>query len=330
MAPIPKTMRGILIEKTGGVEVLQYRTNLPVPSLKEGEVLVKNDYVGINYIDTYFRTGLYPAPKPEILGREAEGTIVAVSDAGETHGFKPDDRAVWMSTAGYAEYTAVPADKAYAIPAGIQPGVAAAALLQGLTALTLIREAYAAQKGDWILVHAAAGGVGLWLCQLLRAVGARVIGTASTPDKIALARANGAEFVIDYSHEDVVARVSDITGGAGVVAVFDGVGKDTFEADLQLLARKGSLVSFGNASGPVPPFAIARLGAKNLKVLRPSLYNYIYTRDEAERYTAELFDLILKDAVEVRVHHVYPLADVATAHSDLEGRRTTGKLLLKT
>lgn len=278
---------------------------------------------------SYFRTGVYPAPKPEILGREGEGTIVAVSSTGETYGLKENDHVVWLTTGGYAEYTAVPAIKTFKIPSGIQPGIAAAALLQGLTALTLIREAYPVQKGDWILVHAAAGGVGLWLSQLLRVVGAKVIGTASTAAKIELARANGAEYTINYTEEDVVERVNALTGGAGVAAVFDGVGKDTFDTDLAVLARKGTLASFGNASGVVPPLTIARLSPKNLKLLRPTLFSYIETREESTKFVDELFDLILHHGIDVRVHEVYPLADVARAHSDLEGRKTTGKLLLK-
>jgi NADPH:quinone reductase len=185
------------------------------------------------------------------------------------------------------------------------------------------------QKGEWALVHAAAGGVGLWLCQLLHAVGARVIGTASTDAKVALARENGAEFMVNYGHENVVERVNEITGGAGVSVVFDGVGASTFEDDLKLLARKGTLASFGSASGPVPPFAIARLSQKNLKVLRPTLLNYIYTREEFERYSNELFGFIVGRQVKVHIHEIYPLQEVARAHTDLEGRKTTGKLLLK-
>lgn len=194
--------------------------------------------------------------------------------------------------------------------------------------MTLIRESYFVRKGDWILVHAAAGGVGLWLCQLLKAVGAKVIGTASTEEKIKLAKENGAEFMINYSHENWVERVKEITSGEGVAAVFDGVGASTFDGDLQVLARKGTLASFGNASGAVPPFPIAKLSQKNLKILRPTLFNYIATREEFEKYAGELFDFILKDNLNVRMD-VYPLEDVAKAHIDLEGRKTTGKLLLK-
>ncbi|KAG4415397.1 hypothetical protein IFR04_011446 [Cadophora malorum] len=326
---IPKTMKGVLIEETGGVEVLQYKTDLPVPSPKAGEVLVKNDFIGVNYIDTYFRTGLYPAPKPEILGREAEGTIVAVGD-GDILNLKVGDRVVWLGTSAYAEYSAAPAAKTHILPSELSPGIAAASILQGLTALTLIREAYHVQKDDWVLVHAAAGGVGLWLCQLLKAVGARTIGTASTSEKIELAKKNGAEFMINYKEEkDLVGKVKDLTGGAGVHAVFDSTGKDQFENDLEVVARKGTVVSYGNSSGAVPPFTISKLSGKNIKVLRPTLFNYIYTREEYERYTAELFDFIIKDKLNVRVHETYPLADIARAHTDLEGRKTTGKLILK-
>jgi len=329
---IPKTMKGVLIEKTGGVEVLDYKTNLPVPVPKEGEILVKNDFIGINYIDTYFRTGLYPAPKPEVLGREAEGTIVATG-GGELYGMKEGDHVVWMGMSAYAEYSVAPAAKSHIVPSGLEPGQAAAAMLQGLTALTLIRESHTVQKGEWVLVHAAAGGVGLWLCQLLKATGARVIGTASTEEKIELAKVNGAEVMINYktlgTGEEFVKQVKDITGGQGVAVAFDSVGKTTFDSDLEVVARKGTVVSFGNASGAVPPFSIAKLAAKNLKVLRPTLFNYIYTREEFEGYAAELFGFIVKDKMNVQVYEVYPLEDIKRAHTDIEGRKTTGKLLLK-
>ena len=234
-----------------------------------------------------------------------------------------------MGIGAYAEYTACPAQKAILIPEGVKPTQAAAGLFQGLTALTLIRESHYVQKDEWALVHAAAGGVGLWLCQLLHAAGARVIGTASREAKIELAKENGAEFMINYSHESVVERVNEITNGAGVCVVFDGVGASTFDDDLKLLARKGTLVSFGNASGPVPPFAISRLSQKNLKVMRPMVFNYIYTREEFERYSNELFGFIAGGMAKVQIHEIYPLQEVARAHMDLEGRKTTGKLLLK-
>ncbi|TGO68986.1 hypothetical protein BOTNAR_0017g00510 [Botryotinia narcissicola] len=328
MSEIPKNMKGVVIEKTGGVEVLDYRSDVQVPVPGEGEVLVKNEFVGVNYIDTYFRTGLYPSPKPEILGREAEGTVVSFGPSTNTD-LKLNDRVVYMGTSAYAEYTVVPAAKVHTVPSELAPGIAAAAILQGLTALTLIREAYHVQRDDWILVHAAAGGVGLWLCQLLRVVGAKVIATASSEEKLKLAKENGATVGINNKEEDIVKRVLEITGGEGVHAAFDSVGKDTFDGDLEVVRRKGTVVSFGNASGAVPPFPISKLAAKNLKVLRPQLFGYIATREEFERYTAELFDFIIKDKLNVKIHEIYPLEEVRRAHMDIEGRGTTGKLLLK-
>lgn len=207
---------------------------------------------------SYFRTGLYPAPTwPYVLGREAEGTIVSAPSSKDSYGLKEGDRVVYLNENTYAEYTAANAAKAIKIPDAMEPTIACAALLQGLTALTLIRETHHVQKGDWVLVHAAAGGVGLWLCQLLKAVGAHTIGTASTEEKVGLAKKNGAEVMINYSHVDVKSKVMELTGNKGVVAVFDGVGKSTFDLSLDCLARKGTMASFGNASGAVPPLTIA-------------------------------------------------------------------------
>jgi NADPH2:quinone reductase len=207
----------------------------------------------------YFRTGLYPSKKPEILGREGYGTIVSLGSSSKPlHDLQVGDKVVWMSTGGYAEYTAAPALHTYKLPENLDPKLAIAGLLQGLTAVSLVREAHAVKKGEYVLVHAAAGGVGLLLCQMLKTVGARVIATASTQEKLDLAKQNGAEFLINYSEEkDLVGKVKEIAEGEGVHVVFDGVGKDTFEDDLQLVRRKGSLVTFGNASGAVPPFAVA-------------------------------------------------------------------------
>ncbi|KAK5112579.1 hypothetical protein LTR62_003892 [Meristemomyces frigidus] len=325
---IPSTMKGVIINKTGGTEVLEYKTDLPVPSPGEGQLLVHNDFVGVNYIDTYFRTGLYPAPHiPYTLGREAEGTVVKPG-TGNQFGLKEGDRVLILNESTYAEYTAANAAKAIKIPSFIKPKVGVAAFLQGLTALTLIREAHKVAKGDWVLVHAAAGGTGLWLVALLKATGANIIGTASTKEKVELAREAGAQHMINYSHEDVKAKVMELTGEKGVVAVFDGVGKSTFDLSMDCLARKGSLVSFGNASGAVPPVTIARLSAKNARLMRPTLFGYIATREEFEHYVNELFGLIESEGIEVRVHETYPLSEVKRAHEDLEGRRTTGKLLL--
>ena len=244
------------------------------------------------------------------------------------YGMSAGDRVVWMGEGAYAEYTATPAAKAVKIPSEMPKQIAAAGLLQGVTALSLVREAYHVNKGDWILIHAAAGGTGLWLCQLLKSIGANTIGTASTPEKVELAKKAGATHMINYSQDDVKSKVMELTKDQGVAAVFDGVGKTTFDLSLDCLARKGSMISFGNASGAVPPVTIAKLSPKNARLMRPTLFGYIVTRDEFEGYVNELFRFILKDKLDVRIHEVYPLSEVKRAHGDLEGRKSTGKLLL--
>lgn len=277
-AQIPQKMKGILIEKTGGTEVLQYKTDLPVPKPKEGEVLVKNDFIGINYIDTYFRTGLYPSTKPEILGKEASGHILSVGPS--VSGFKEGDRVVWMGSSGYAEYTSASAAKTIKIPDSISSPDACAAILQGLTAMTLVEEAYKVQKGDWILVTAASGGVGGWLCQILRAKGAHTIATVGSEAKVSVAKESGAEVVLVEAPGVVERKVKECTGGRGVAAVFDGVGRATFDRSLDVLARKGTLASFGNASGAVEPLTISLVfsyrweNQRNIVLLRPRVGDY--------------------------------------------------------
>ncbi|KAI8942768.1 hypothetical protein NX059_000812 [Plenodomus lindquistii] len=260
MSSLPKTMKAVYIEQTGGTDVLQYKTDVPVPEPKEGEVLVKNEFIGINYIDTYFRSGVYKPPHfPLILGREGAGTVAAIGPNAPSD-LSPGTRVAYMGMNAYAEYTAAPANTTVALPDNIDTKIAAASLLQALTALTLIREAHAVQKGDWVLVTAAAGGVGLLLCQMLKAIGAHVIATASTPEKRELARQNGAEVLLEYHEDDrdvFVKKVLETTGGEGVHAVFDSVGKATFDSSLATVRRKGTMVSFGNASGPVEGFALA-------------------------------------------------------------------------
>ncbi|KEY66298.1 hypothetical protein S7711_02761 [Stachybotrys chartarum IBT 7711] len=332
MASLPTSGKAIQISRNGGVEVLEY-TDVPVPALVEGKVLVKNHFSGVNYIDTYFRTGLYPAPHfPLVLGREGAGEVVAAHDSVSGAFAQPGTRVVFLSgndTASYAQYSVIPASKLIAIPEGVSTDVAAAAYLQGLTALTLIREAGNVQPGQWTFVHAAAGGVGGLLVQLLKATGAKVIATASTDEKLALAKKYGADYTIK-SDEDIVSKVKEITGGHGIDAIFDGVGKATFETDMEIAAFKGRVLSFGNASGAVPPVNILRLGAKNLSLHRPVLNPYIEERQDLERYTTELFELIKSNKLKVGIHKVYELADAASAHTDIESRKTTGKLLIKT
>lgn len=256
---LPNTQKAVVVERTGGPEVLEYRTDYPVPSPGEGEVLVHNAISGINYIDTYFRTGLYPSSKPEVLGREAAGRIVALGPNVEKYGFKLGDRVVWLGTDGYAEYTAVLAAKTVKLPPGLSDENAVAGFLSGLTALVLSHEAYPVQSGDWVLLHAAAGGTAFLMTQILRDIGARVIGTAGGPEKVVLVKSLGVEHVIDYRSpegKNWVKIVNDITGGQGVDVVFDSIGKDTWEGSLEAVRRKGTVVWFGNASGPVPPLPL--------------------------------------------------------------------------
>ncbi|KAL2400945.1 putative quinone oxidoreductase [Exophiala dermatitidis] len=333
MSSIPSTMKAIVVPQNGGPEVLQYSESHPVPQLADGQVLVKNNVSGVNFIDTYFRTGLYPAPAgfPMILGQEAAGTIAKIEGSNPL-GFKEGDRVVWIFRGGYAEYTAVPADRVVKIPAEVSDEHAVGGFLMVMTALSLVKEAYPAKKGDTILVHAAAGGMGLLLCQILRDMGVTVIGTAGGPEKCALAKENGATHVIDYKATggpSWVEQVLKLTDGKGVDCTYDGVGKDTWEGDLEVAKRKSKVVYFGNASGPVPPLNIAKLSAKNVSIMRSTLMNYILTREELEFYANGVLDLIKAGKLNIRIHKVYPLNDAAQAHKDLEGRKTTGKLLLK-
>lgn len=247
-------MKAILVDQTGGPEVLQFKTDHPVPVPQNGQLLIHNSISGINYIDTYFRTGLYPAPKPEVLGREGVGTVVALGSG--VSNFQVGDRVAWLGTAGYAEYSAVPAAKTIKVPDGIGDEQLMASFLSGLTVLTLVKETYAVQKGDWVLVHAAAGGAGFLMTQVLKSIGAKVIGTAGGPGKTGMVKDLGADVVIDYRSEDWVQRVKEVTGGRGVDVVYDSVGKDTWEGGLEVIKRKGTIVWFGNASGPVPPLPL--------------------------------------------------------------------------
>ncbi|KAL5362406.1 hypothetical protein BJX96DRAFT_166643 [Aspergillus floccosus] len=329
---VPTSMKAVIVEALGGPEVLEFKTDYPVPTPKEGQLLVKNNICGINYIDTYFRTGLYPSQKPEVLGREAAGTVVALGPGPNPYNFQVGDRVAWLSTGGYAEYTAVPAAKTVKIPEGISDEDVMASFLSGLTVLSFAKETYPVQKGDWVLLHAAAGGAGFLMTQILKSMGAKVIGTAGGPEKVALVKSLGADHVIDYRSEegkDWVSKVKEITGGRGVDVVYDSVGKDTWEGSLEAVKRKGTIVWFGNASGPVPPLPLNKLSPKCVKVARPTLFGYIETREEFEYYVNELFTLLKSGQLKVKIHKVYPLEQVAQAHIDLEGRKSTGKLLLK-
>ncbi|KAI5806779.1 hypothetical protein DFH27DRAFT_608951 [Peziza echinospora] len=331
--PLPKTYTAILVHNPGPNNTLTH-TSLPLNPPKANEILIRNTFAGVNYIDTYFRSGLYPLTSP-ILGTEAEGVIAALgSDISSSkdpsyNTLQVGDRVAYFGSNAYAEYTAVDAVNVSKLPEWIPEGHGAAAIVQGLTALTLIREAYHVKKGDWILVHAAAGGVGLWLVQLLRDVGAHVIATASTDAKLELAKKNGAEHVINYTkNPDWVSAVKAITS-EGVEAVFDGNGKTTFQGSLDVLKRKGTLATFGNASGPIDPVPLQVLTGKNLKLVRPRLFAYVATRQEFVEYADELWRIIKKGDVKIYIHKIYSWRDIEEAHRDIQGRGTTGKLLLK-
>ncbi|KAK3897733.1 hypothetical protein C8A05DRAFT_38692 [Staphylotrichum tortipilum] len=296
------------------------------------KVLVKNEIAGVNYIDTYFRTGLYPSPKPEVLGREAAGTIAALGPETEQSGLQVGDRVIWLANGGYAEYSAVPAAKTLKLPDALSYEDATASFMSGLTVLALAKETYTVRPGDWVLLHAAAGGAGFLMTQLLKKIGAHVIGTAGGPEKVALVKSLGADHVIDYRSEegmDWVSTVIAITGGRGVDVVYDSVGKDTWEGSLSVVKRKGTIVWFGNSSGPIPPLPLNRLSPKCVRIARPTLFGYIATREEFEQYANELFDLLVSGALKVSIHGLYSLADVKQAHIDLEARKTTGKVLIK-
>jgi NADPH2:quinone reductase len=320
-------MRAVQITAPGGPEVLR-PAELPEPQPGPGELLVDVAVAGVNYIDTYNRSGVYPVDLPFVLGQEGAGRVTALG-AGDTGGFAVGDRVVWANVlGGYAERAVVPADVAVAVPDAVTDDVAVGAYLQGMTAHFLVTDCAPVGAGDSVLVHAAAGGVGLLLTQLAAARGARVLGTASTEEKATLARAAGAAEVL-LPGDDLAVRVRALTGGEGVAVAFDGVGRDTFDASLASLRRRGTLVLFGAASGPVPPVDPQRLNrAGSVYLTRPTLHHYVATRAELTARAAAVFAAVADGTLHVRIGHRYPLAEAAQAHRDLEGRRTTGKVLL--
>jgi NADPH2:quinone reductase len=321
-------MKAIQVAQTGGPEVLTL-VDLPVPTPKANEAVVKIEASGVNFIDVYFREGRYPSPLPFINGQEAAGVVTEVGS--EVTNLKAGDRVAYTSSLGsYAEYAAVPAARLVKIPDALSFEQAAAAMLQGMTAHYLLFSSYKLQRGETALIHAAAGGVGLLLVQMAKKIGARVIATAGTEEKAQLARDAGADECIVYTKSDFEIETWMSTGEKGVHVVYDGVGKATFEQDLNVLRPRGYLVLFGGASGAVPPFDLIRLSQKgSLFITRPTLGHYTATREELEWRANDVFRMIVDGELKLRIHHVYPLAEAAQAHRDLEGRKTTGKLLLK-
>ncbi len=320
-------MKAIQVKQVGGPEAMQL-VDLPIPQPKPNEAVVKLAASGVNFIDIYFREGRYKAPVPLVLGQEGAGTVTAVGS--EVKSVKAGDRVAWTGVQGaYAEYAAIPADRLVAIPQGVSDQQAAAVMLQGMTAHYLSHDTYPLKQGETALIHAAAGGVGLLLVQMAHNIGARVIATVSTDEKAELARGAGAHDVILYTKSDFEAETKRLTGGKGVDVVYDSVGKTTFEKGLNVLRPRGMMVLFGGSSGSVPPFDLIALAQKgSLYVTRPTLVNYMATREELMARSTALFGMTGAGKLKLRIEHSYPLAEVQRAHRDLEGRKTTGKLLL--
>lgn len=323
---MPKAIR---VHVHGGPEVLAYEDVDPVRP-GEGQVLVRHTAIGLNFLDTYYRSGLYPAPNglPIIPGGEAAGVVVETGKG--VDGLREGDRVAYVMPFGaYSEERVVPADRLVRIPQGVSDEQAAAMLLKGMTAEYLLRRTFEVKPGHTILYHAAAGGVGLILGQWAKHLGATTIGTASSAEKIAMAKAHGFDHVINYREQDFVGQVREITGGKLCDVVYDSVGKDTFPGSLDCLRPRGMFVSFGQSSGPIPPFNMAILSQKgSLYATRPTLFTYTSKREDLEASAKALFDVVSKGVVKIQINQRYPLKDAAQAHRDLEGRKTTGATVL--
>jgi NADPH:quinone reductase len=320
-------MRAIQILQTGGPEALTL-SELTTPTPGAHEALIHIEASGVNFIDTYFREGRYPAKLPFTLGQEAAGTVVATG--AEVTSVKAGDRVAWCGIPGtYAEFAVAPSERLVPIPESVSAEQAAAAILQGMTAHYLAHSAYPIQSGDEVLIHAGAGGTGLLLTQMAKARGARVFTTVSTEEKAKLSRAAGADEVILYTHQDFAAEVKRLTDGRGLPVVYDSVGKSTFEQSLTCLRPRGLMVLFGGASGAVPPFDLIRLSTMgSLYITRPTLKDYVATRSDLMTRAADVLNGVAAGTLKLRLEHTYPLVDAALAHRDLESRKTTGKLLL--
>jgi len=320
-------MKAIQVSKVGGPEVLEF-VDIPVPEPKANEAVVQIKAAGVNFIDVYYREGRYPASLPFVAGQEGAGVVTTIGS--EVSSVKPGDRVAYTGVQGsYAEFAAVPADRLVLIPEQLNFNQAAAAMLQGMTAHYLSHSTFPIKAGQTVLIHAAAGGVGLLLVQMAKKLGARVIGTAGSDEKAKLARDAGADELIVYTKQDFETETLRLTGDKGVDVVYDGVGKTTFDKDLKVLRPRGYLVVFGGASGAVPPFDLLLLTKHgSLFVTRPSLHNYIATREELEQHSSEVLQMIVSGDLKMRIHKTYPLSQVQEAHRDLEARKTSGKLLL--
>jgi NADPH2:quinone reductase len=323
---MPKAVR---IHAQGGTDVLRYE-DVEVGKPGKGEALIRHTAIGLNFLDVYYRSGIYAAPAglPLTLGNEAAGVVLETGEGVDV--VKPGDRVAYVGPLGaYSEQRIIPADRLVKLPDGISDEQAAAMMLKGMTAEYLLRRTYAVKPGDTVLYHAAAGGVGLIFGQWAKHLGATVIGTASSAEKIARARAHGFDHVINYTDTDFVAAVREITDGKMCDVVYDSVGKDTFPASLDCLKPRSLFVSFGQSSGSIPPFNMAILSQKgSLYATRPTIFSYIARREELEASAAALFDVVATEIVRVEISKAYRLSDAATAHADLESRRTTGSHVL--
>ena len=321
---MPKAIR---FHQAGGPEVLRLE-DVTLPDPASGEARIRHAAIGVNFVDVYHRTGLYPLPLPSGIGVDAAGVVEAVG-AGVTH-VRQGDRVAYMGPPGsYSEARNIAADRVVRLPAGVDERSAAALMLKGLTVHALIRRTYPVKPGDTVLWHAAAGGVGLIAVQWLKALGATVIGTVGSDEKAAVARAHGCDHVIVYTREDFPRRVRELTSGEGVPVVYDSVGKATFDGSIECLRPLGLMVSFGNSSGPVPPVDLQLLSRKgSLYLTRPTVFTYVASRADLERAAAELFDAVARGAVKPEIGGTFPLAQAAEGHRALEGRRTTGSLVL--
>jgi NADPH2:quinone reductase len=321
-------MLAIQATRTGGPDVLK-AIDIPVPRPGPDQILVRHEAIGLNFIDTYNRSGLYAMTMPAILGQEGAGIVEAIGDT--VTRFRVGDRVAYGTgpAGAYAEAHLVPADRAVRVPEQIPLKTAAAVMLKGMTAEFLIRRCFPVLSGQTILVHAAAGGVGALLCQWAKSLGVKVIGSVGSPEKAEFARAHGCEHVILYNQEDIASRVMQVTGGHGVPVVFDGVGLATFEASLASLCRRGMLVSFGNASGPVPAIQPSRLaGSGSLFLTRPTLFDYVTSTAELDASAAAVFEVVRSGAVKVEIGQTFPLSQARQAHEALEARQTSGSTLL--
>ena len=321
--------KAVRIHAPGGPDNLRY-DDVEVGDPGPGEVRLRQTAIGLNYIDVYHRTGLYPlGDLPHAIGMEAAGVVDALG-AGVT-GLKVGDRVAYAAppVGAYAEVRLMPADRVVILPDAISDETGAAMMMQGMTVEYLIRRTYRVKAGETVLLHAAAGGIGLIACQWLKHLGATVIGTVGSPEKAELARAHGCDHPVNYREESFVERVKEVTGGQGVPVVYDSIGKDTWDDSLDCLQPMGLMVTFGNASGPVPPINLGVLGQKgSLYVTRPTLMTYTAKREDLEASAQALFEVVLSGAVKIEVHQTYPLAETAQAHRDLEGRKTTGSTIL--